>query len=656
MSRVILLIGSLLFSAEVFCQENKLPEIIKDIAEELAASDADQEASAAYLDRLYDLAENPVKLNSGSEQELARLFFLSDFQVKALSDYRQTTGRIVSFNELALIPGFDRSTADMIIPFCTLEGKETTIDDSVRLKQFLLTNLTVKRGKDDTTSLGSPWRILTKYKFTTGNFGGGFTTEKDPGEKFFCPGTYKPDFFSANIYYSGKGLVRRVIVGDYSAKFGQGTNINSGISTGLSLTSQAFMSATNEIKPYTSTDENNFFRGAAASFSFKNLELSLLSSINGLDATLGSTTGSSADFIESLYRSGTHNTSSLLRKKDAVKESVTALNFACNFKNLRMGAVCSANSFSLPLRTDSINPGKIFSFAGRNNTTCSFYYNALLKKILLYGEISANDPERYAFVQGLSARPSDRLIINLLFWKNNFGYTTFHGKVPGGSSGNYPQQSMMGSFTFEAARHLFLSGGFYVQHYLWLKYRCSSPSTGVRREIRIKYLPSDKLTLDALYSYRLSMADNSVSAGIADLKQIISRSMKMVVRYGISEYITTSTRIGFNTIEPSGSKGILLMEDLSCRLRQVPISLWLRYAIFKTDDYESRIYTWENDLLYTFSIPALYGTGSRFYIMAAWKISRKAEIRFKYGVLTDNDLAGNFTDVDEFRLQFRLII
>ena len=67
-------------------------------------------------------------------------------------------------------------------------------------------------------------------------------------------------------------LYRKVILGDYSARFGQGTNINTGISTGLSLTSQGYMSATNEIKPYTSTDENNFFRGIATVLSIKNME------------------------------------------------------------------------------------------------------------------------------------------------------------------------------------------------------------------------------------------------------------------------------------------------------------------------------------------------------------------------------------------------
>ena len=178
----------------------------------------------------------------------------------------------------------------------------------------------------------------------------------------------------------------------------------------------------------------------------------------------------------------------------------------------------------------------------------------MIKRILLYGEISANDIKKYAIVQGLSFRPSDRLIINFLFWKYSPGYTSFHGKGPGGSSGSYSEQSLLGNFTFEAARHLFISGGCYIQHFPWLKYRCSSPSMGVKREIGIKYMPTEKLAFDCLYSYRLSMVDNSADNGIPVLKQMISRSLKIVVRYSINDNLTLGTRIDYRIVDPSGKQ------------------------------------------------------------------------------------------------------
>jgi hypothetical protein len=655
--KIILLLCVAIHSETVSCQESKLSEVIVNIAEDLAASESDQEAAAAYTDRLYELADNPVNLNSGSEEEIARLFFLSDFQVRALTDYSLNTGKIVSFNELAFIPGFNSATAEMIIPFSTLTGEEILITDSVKFRSLLITNLSVKKtGTRDTISMGSAFKVLTKYKFSAGNFKGGFTIEKDQGERLFCPGTMSPDFFSVNITYSGTGLVRKVILGDFSARFGQGTNINTGISRGLSLTSMGYMSATNEIKAYTSTDENNFFRGIATVFSFKKLDFSLVYSKNNTDATLGTSSGLSKDCLESFYRSGIHNTATLLLKKDALSESVIGINLSYNFRSAKFGIAWSENRFSLPVKPDYSNPEKIFNFGGEYNTICTFYYNSMIKKILLYGEVSANDIRKFAVEQGLSFRPSDRLTINFLFWKYAAGFTSFHGNGPGGSSGNYSEQSLLGNFSFEAARHLFITGGCYIQHFPWLKYRCSSPSYGLKRETGIKYMPTERLVFDWLYSYRLSMVNNTGTRSVPERKQTIAKSLKFVVRYSIYENLTLATRTDYRIVDPSVSKGFLLLEDFNFRLKKIPLSLWMRYCVFMTDDYESRIYTWEHDLLYTLSIPALYGNGNRFYLMAGWKIAGKAELRFKYGILSDSESPGNSEDTEEFRLQLKLFI
>jgi hypothetical protein len=656
MSRFWLFILFLLFPFRIQSQESRISEVIITIAEDLAASETDAEASNAYIDRLYELSENPVNLNSAREDEIARLFFLSDFQVKALTDYTHSTGKLISFNELAYIPGFDKTTAEMIIPFATLSASETIITDSVRLRNYFMTNLSLKTGKHDTSYLGSAFKILTKYKFTAGNFSGGITFEKDQGEKFFSTGTISPDFFSANIAYNGTGAVRRVILGDYSARFGQGTNINTGISTGLSLSSQGYMSAANEIKPYTSSDENNFLRGMATMISINKIEVSLFYSNKSIDATLGSGTGCSKDYIESLYKSGNHNTTTLVEKKGAASETLFGLNLTRNFRDLKIGISLSANRFSLPVKPDYSDPEKIFSFSGRGSSVCSFYYNRMIKNILLYGELSANDINKYALVQGLSFRPADRMTINLLYWKYSPGYTGFHGTGPGGSSGSYPEQSLLGNFTFEAARHLFLSGGYIIRHYPWLKYRCSSPSIGIKREIGLKYLPLKNLEINAFYSYTLSMVNNSSDTGIPSLKEPITRSSKIVFKYSIQENLTLGTRIDLRIVKPSGSKGVLLFEDLSYRLRVMPLTFWLRYCIFSTDDYDSRIYTWENDMLYSFSIPAMYGPGSRFYIMAGWKLSDKAEFRFKYGISSHSDTPDVMGDVGEFRMQLKIVI
>ena len=179
------LLIAILFSSLSLGQEPKLPEIIANIAEELADDESDPEAASTFSERLYELAENPVRLNSSGEDEISRLFFLSDFQVKAIADYVHSSGRIISVYELVNIPGFDKATADMMIPFITLINNVTKKSDSAGWLNTSLTNLSVRSGDDDSTAPGSPWKLLNKYKFRAAGFSGGFTIEKDPGEKLF---------------------------------------------------------------------------------------------------------------------------------------------------------------------------------------------------------------------------------------------------------------------------------------------------------------------------------------------------------------------------------------------------------------------------------------------------------------------------------------
>ena len=105
-------------------QDEKVSDIIASIAEELADDETDPEAAAIYTEKLYDLIEKPVRINSADESELSRLFFLTDFQVKALADYIHSTGKIFSLYEIANVPGFDRDLVRMIFPFLSLDQEK----------------------------------------------------------------------------------------------------------------------------------------------------------------------------------------------------------------------------------------------------------------------------------------------------------------------------------------------------------------------------------------------------------------------------------------------------------------------------------------------------------------------------------------------------
>ena len=142
--------------------------------------------------------------------------------------------------------------------------------------------------------------------------------------------------------------------------------------------------------------------------------------------------------------------------------------------------------------------------------------------------------------------------------------------------------------------------------------------------------------------------------GIARMETTSARTFKGQVRYTPWEYLTLTTRADFKVVDTSGSRGMLLLQDMIYRFSRIPVTLWFRYSVFKTDDWDSRLYTYENDLLYSFSVPAMSDEGSRSYFMVKWDIGEIAELRFKYG-LTSIVSAGNTnSDKDEVKLQFRI--
>jgi hypothetical protein len=343
-----------------------------------------------------------------------------------------------------------------------------------------------------------------------------------------------------------------------------------------------------------------------------------------------------------------------LLKKDVLTNTSAGINIAGNFSKTRFGVIASYDRLSLPVINESSDPVDLHDFRGNRGGSYSAYYNIMLKKLLLFGEVSVNEPLKYAVIQGLTAKVSDRLTINTIYRNYEPGYFSLHGRGPGSSSSGWNETSAMGNFTFEAAKHLFISGGAELRQYPWLRYRNSAPSRSVRQEVRVKFLPSENLTAEMLYNYRLTMADSAESSGIPGQKETITRYLKGSVKYSPSKNFTLAVRADYKVVNTPGGRGMLVLQDVSYKFRNLPVTIWLRYCIFNTGNWDSRIYTYENDLLYSFSIPALSGDGSRSYIMVKYDLGERVDLRVKYGITSMRE-AKEVLDKQELKLQMRVL-
>jgi len=94
------------------------------------------------------------------------------------------------------------------------------------------------------------------------------------------------------------------------------------------------------------------------------------------------------------------------------------------------------------------------------------------------------------------------------------------------------------------------------------------------------------------------------------------------------------------------SRGLIFFQDLNFKSKHAPLSFSIRLALFDCPDFQSRIYAYERDVLYAFSIPAYQGIGSRYYLLMRWKISNALDLWLRYDRTSylDREILGSGRD------------
>ena len=73
----------------------------------------------------------------------------------------------------------------------------------------------------------------------------------------------------------------------------------------------------------------------------------------------------------------------------------------------------------------------------------------------------------------------------------------------------------------------------------------------------------------------------------------------------------------------------------------------MRLMYFETGGYDSRLYAYENDVLYSFSIPVFYDKGYRYYININYDFSKKLSLWLRLAQTIYKDKTSVGTGLDE---------
>ncbi len=613
---------------------------------------SDEYEAESILENLAELTESPVLINSGDEEEIARLFFLTDFQVKVLADHVIRKGPVVSVYEIALLPGFDRSMAMLVAPYVSLAvvargpaGRGGTTS--------LIATAAARLPSADSEETAVRASLRLRHKGSPISYG--LTAENDPGEPFSFRGTPGADFVSGHMMYEGNGSVSRIIAGDYSLRFGEGLVFNSNGWRGSRLVSPSFMTGRSAISPFVSTEENNFFRGAGCVLGTLTQGLIMFVSSNAIDARKVINPNDNSVYISNLVKGGLHDTESGKNARNSLTENIAGIHISAGNDMIRGGITASFTHFSLPFSAGVSGAENVYDFSGNNLVNLGLDLKAGTGKVLLFSEAAWSFPGSMAITGGVRATPSGRVTMNLTARHYTPDYHAFHANSYRSGSSSSNENGIAGNIHIEAARHLFLSAGADIYRIPWLRYRSSAPSTGRSVEFRSEYTPRDGLNL------RLSFIANEReydvqddNSGVAPSRREKREQMTAMLVFAPSKTLSTTTRAGWCLLNSGEENGYMLCQDFSLSLSRVPLRIWFRYALFSTDSYATRLYAWENDMLYGFSVPALYGEGSRTAMMVSWKPFSGFELRAKYAISVRQEGRGSEA-TREFRVQGRVV-
>jgi hypothetical protein len=684
----ILFVLSLFWTEALLSQDTLSPSKTDDLdiqqqLENIAENSQDEEADySSLLDALNLYKEHPINLNRTSREELEQLQVLNDIQINNLLQHIRHSGKLITIYELQGIEGFDLRTIQKILPYVMVADNFNSAHFSIHEMFRSGSSAVIFRygraieqqtgfspidsaglySSPNSRYIGSPDKLYLRYRFTySNNVSWGITAEKDQGELFLKSnqrfkydwyqqalkgnkekGTFGDkelpgfDFYSAHLYiHNINKYLRTVALGDYQATFGQGLTMWSGYSFGKGADIMGTKKSAGGIRPYSSVDENRFLRGAAVTGGFKKFEASAFWSSKRVDANVSDTLpDGEAAAVSSLQETGYHTTAAELADKHAIGQTIFGGNISYKGESFSVGITGTSYSLSKDLNRD-LSYYNQFEINSGNNSNIGLDYNFIIRNFNFFGEEALSAKGGTAFLNGVLVSLDPRLSFTALhrYYGRNYQNLLSNGFAESTTPVN--EKGLYLGMVAKPLSQFTLTVYFDRFEFPWMRYQADAPSTGTDYSAQLNYTPSKKF--DAYFRIRSrSKFKNSSSEELADIDYLVpyeQTNYRINTSFSILPSVKLKNRvelIDYKVNTGSTEKGFMAYQDVTFAKLGKPFSFSLRYALFQTDSYDARIYTYENDVPGAYSIPSFYDRGGRFYVLLDYNITRKIEIWLRY--------------------------
>lgn len=615
--------------------------------------------SEELYETLLQLYASPLDLNTATPDDLAVLFILSEEQLRSFFHYRAKAGALLSLYELQAIPGFDIYTIRRLLPFVTVSAKAVSIPNALKNpgQHFLMFRsgklLEQQKGfapldsNSTTRYQGPPFNGYLRYRNArSGAYSFGITLEKDSGERLWH---WKPqkhilgiDYASFHAQITDRGRLKNLIIGDFQMQAGQGMLLGAGFSLGKgSEVIRTVYRSTTGLKPYTSATEANFLRGIAASWTIAHrTDLTILLSGTKRDATQDSDSIHSS-ITTSLPITGYHRTPTEIEKHHVLREQNAGLHLGHKLaaQKGQIGVTILHTRYDSYIQKRDL-PYNRYEFSGRQNLIAGLHGDYRWQNIHFFSEAAISRSGGTGVIGGLIASAGKKLDVSLMarYYARNFH--TFYGNPISEATRPINERGAYAGIRWSPSRKWQWSA--YVDYFRfpWLKFGVDKPSRGFDYFLHLLWKPSKRLNAYWLFHEKHKQINDPAAAdNDPALIHSVKRTAVFNIDYEVPLKCAFRTRLQYGGLKNGhlkGSNGFTIAQDMTWHFSKVEVSA--RIAFFKTDDYDSRQYVYEKDMLYAFSIPAYYNTGTRHYLMLRYSVAKQLKIWLRWSQTRYSDI------------------
>ena len=661
------LLFSLCLSAQILDSTSVVPESQIDVVEDfLNNMDAENGFDFNTLfESLDEAASRKINLNNTTTEELLELGLVDELAANSIVQHIQKYGKLIALYELQAIDNLSMEDINSLLPYVTTKGglDDNKVGLGTMLRkgknEFYLRWSTILEDQkgfippedpEDTAQrfLGTKDRIYTRFKHSYENkLSYGFTMEKDAGEEFFNGSNSNGfDFYSAHLYLRNiSNRLKSVAIGDYSVRLGQGLILNSGFGRGKSADAVRIKRNGSTLNAYTSVAENDFLRGVGATFGFgRHIEMTVFGSRLDRDANIvvPDTTDQEEFFFSSLQTSGLHRTSNEIEDENSITQNTIGGNIRIDAGGLKLGANVLHNSFDRPFDRN-LQAFNKFLFNSDKLFNTSLDYSYLYRNLHFFGETAISDNGGIATLNSVLLGLDRKTSMVLSYRNYGRNYLSLNANAFGETTSVNNESGIYLGLEILPFREWKFNAYVDIWEHPWLRFNIDAPSTGFEYLARVTYTKKRRSELYAQFRVERKQRNNTDGETIFDPLQDLTRTqLRFHYKVMISNAIELRNRLELSGYTESGtgeeSFGYLLYQDIIYKPKFSNFSFTSRIALFDTDDFNSRIFAFENDLLYNFSIPAYFNKGIRYYINLRYKPTRSLTMELRLAQSRFRDL------------------